>query len=151
MSEERIDALVQEIADREAIRELVSRYAHCVWTKEMDAIVALFTADGEMDLGDGRPLRGREALRKAYNRMLGPDEFQPFVHDHIIELKGERATGVCHLDLRATIGGRSMIGSGRYEDVYEKADGRWRFRSRKLSMRYLVPLSEGWAERPAGS
>ena len=43
--------------------------------------------------------------------------------------------------------GRSLIGSGYYDDRYVRVDGEWKFRSRKLTLCYLVPLTEGWAER----
>ena len=79
--------------------------------------------------------------------MLGDAEFQPFVHNHVVELRGETATGTCYLDLRASVEGRSMIGSGYYDDRYVRVDGEWKFRSRKLTLCYLVPLTEGWAEQ----
>jgi ketosteroid isomerase-like protein len=141
-----IEAQVRELADREAIRDLARRYAHYVWQLDVRAAIALFTEDGEMDTGDGPPIAGRDALIGAYQAMLGDGGFQPFVHNHVIDLHGDEATGTCYLDLRATQDGRSMIGSGFYDDRYVRVDGEWRFRSRKLTMRHLVPLREGWAE-----
>ncbi len=43
------------------------------------------------------------------------------------------------------MGGKSMIGSGHYDDAYVRVDGQWKFSSRKLRMRFLVPIDEGWA------
>jgi hypothetical protein len=107
----------------------------------------LFAEDGVMDTGSGAPIVGRSALLEAYKGMLTGD-LQPFVHNHVVELDGDRATGRCYLDLRATRDGVSMMGSGYYEDVYvRRADG-WKFRSRKLNMRFFAPLLEGWAETP---
>jgi ketosteroid isomerase-like protein len=147
MTARSIDGLVREMADRESIRDLASLYAHYVWTRDVPALIDLFTEDGEMDTGDRPVIRGREALLQAYQGMLGPDQFHPFVHNHIIDLDGDRATGICHLDLQASVDGRSMIGSGYYEDQYAKVGGKWKFRSRRLTMCYFVPLSEGWAEQ----
>jgi ketosteroid isomerase-like protein len=138
---------VRELSDREAIRDLTHRYAHCVWRKDFAAAVDLFTEDGEMDTGDRPVIRGRQALLESYQQMLGNADFHPFVHDHLISVQGERATGTCHLDLRATIDGESMIGSGTYDDEYVRIGGEWKFRARKLTMRDLVPLREGWAGR----
>ena len=45
------DALLQELADREAIRDLACRYAHHVWQRQVAPAVELFTEDGEMDTG----------------------------------------------------------------------------------------------------
>lgn len=141
-----IEQVVRELADAEAIRDLARRYAHFVWQKDIPAAIDLFTEDGEMDTGDRPPIRGRQALLETYQSMLGDGAFQPFVHNHVIELNGESATGTCYLDLRATVDGRSMIGAGIYRDRYARVGGEWKFRSRKLTMCYLVPLSEGWAK-----
>ena len=151
MATEQVEALVRQLSDREAIRELAHRYAHCVWQKEMAAAVDLFTEDGEMDTGDRPVIRGRKALLESYEQMLGAADFHPFVHNHLISLRGDEATGACYLDLRATIDGESMIGSGWYEDEYVRVEGQWKFRRRKLTMCYLVPLREGWTDRPPNS
>ncbi len=146
MTSANTEAGFRELADRETIRDLACRYAHHVWQKDVPAAVDLFTEDGEMDTGDAPVIKGREALLESYQRMLGDAQFHPFVHNHVVELHGETATGTCYLDLRATMDGRSMIGSGYYEDRYVRVDGEWKFRSRKLTLCYLVPLTEGWAE-----
>jgi len=148
MASASIEAGVRELADREAIRDLARRYAHHVWRKEVPEAIGLFTEDGEMDTGDAPAIKGRAALLEAYQGMLGDAQLQPFVHNHVIEVRGDDATGTCYLDLRASMEGRSMIGSGYYDDRYARVDGEWKFHSRKLTLCYLVPLSEGWAERP---
>ena len=143
------DAMLQELADREAIRDLACRYAHHVWQKQGAAAALLFTEDGEMDTGEPPVLRGRAAIREAYERVLGDGHFQPFVSNHVISLAGDEASGTCYLDLRATAEGRSMIGSGYYEDRYRRVGGEWKFRSRRLHMSWLVPLDQGWGDREA--
>ncbi len=143
-----LEASVERLLALEAIRDLARRYAHYVWTRDVRSAVGLFTADGVMDTGSQPPIRGREALLAAYASMLGPSVFHPFVHNHVIQLHGERANGTCYLDLRAIIDGRSLIGSGRYEDTYALEDGRWKFNSRALLMEYLVPAGQSWDGRP---
>lgn len=146
-----VEARLQELADAEEIRDLARRYAHHVWRNEVPEAIALFTEDGEMDTGDGEVIRGRPALLETYGRLLSDSELHPFVHNHVVELAGESATGTCYLDLRATVEGRSMIGVGHYEDRYARVAGRWRFRARKLTMCHFVPISEGWAEGRGGT
>jgi len=138
---------LQALIDREAIRDLASRYAHCVWRKDVDGVVQLFAEDGEMDTGDRPPLKGHAALRGEYARMITGPQFHPFVHNHLIDLHGDTASGVCYLDLRATVEGTSMIGSGYYEDRYVRVGGEWKFEARKLTLCHFVPLRQGWAER----
>jgi hypothetical protein len=141
-----IEAQLLEIADRDAIRDLARRYAHHVWRTEVPEAIALFSQDGQMDTGEGQVIQGRQALLDSYGDMLGDAQFHPFVHNHVIELDGDTAAGTCYLDLRAVMEGRSMIGSGFYEDRYVRVEGEWKFQSRKLTMCYLVPITEGWAE-----
>ena len=43
---ETTDELVREVAAREAIRDLSARYCDCVWRKDLDGLVSLFTEDG---------------------------------------------------------------------------------------------------------
>jgi uncharacterized protein (TIGR02246 family) len=138
---------VRRLADKDAIRDLARRYADCVWQCDIAGAVGLFAEDGVMDTGSGAPIVGRSALLEAYKGMLTGD-LQPFVHNHVVELDGDRATGRCYLDLRATRDGVSMMGSGYYEDVYVRTAAGWKFRSRKLNMRFFAPLLEGWAETP---
>jgi hypothetical protein len=38
-----------------------------------------------------------------------------------------------------------MIGSGYYEDEYVRTAEDWKLHSRRLTLRFLVPLDEGWA------
>ncbi len=147
MSRTSRDAMLQALADREAIRDLACRYAHHVWQKQGAAAIELFTEDGEMDTGNPPVLRGRTTLLEAYERMLGDGNFQPFVSNHVISLDGDEASGTCYLDLRATRDERSMLGSGFYEDRYRREEGEWRFRSRRLHLSWLVPLDEGWVDR----
>jgi uncharacterized protein (TIGR02246 family) len=134
------EGLLGELADREAIRDLARLYAHHVWQRDIGAIADLFTEDGEMDTPDLPVLSGRRAILEAYEKMLNDDEFHPFVHNHVIELDGDSATGTCYLDLRATISGRAMLSSGYYNDRYQRVDGAWKFRSRKVTMLDFVSL-----------
>ncbi len=146
MSTPGLEATIRELADREAIRDLARRYAHCVWRQDVSGAVELFAEDGVMDTGDRPPIRGRAALLEAYQGMVGGSDLLPFVHNHVIDLHGDHASGNCYLDLRGSQDGRSMIGAGYYDDEYVRVGGEWKFRSRKLTMCHFVPLSQGWVE-----
>jgi uncharacterized protein (TIGR02246 family) len=145
MGDPGIEAAIRELADKEAIRDLARRYAHYVWRKDASRAISLFAEDGVMEIAGRPPIKGTQALGEAYKQMLA-GALQPFVHNHVIELNGDSATGTCYLDLRATMNGKSMIGSGCYDDHYVRVGSAWKFRSRKLTLYYLVPLSQGWAE-----
>jgi ketosteroid isomerase-like protein len=135
------DAL-RELLDRAAISQLVTRYAHYVWTKDVEALADLFIEDGEMATGMGEPLRGRQAIRETYARVFAADDYFPFIHNHVIDLHGDEARGRCYLDLRSDAGGRRMSGFGAYDDIYTRAPDGWKFRARALTMISLEPVAE---------
>lgn len=136
------DPEVRALLDRDEIRDLAVRYAHGVWRKDVVAVAALFDQYGEMDTGTGEPLRGRAAIRAAYERTFAEDDFYPTVHNHVIELQGDRARGWCDLELRAVIGGVRQTGFGSYEDRYTRTRGGWKFLSRRLVMHELRAAPE---------
>ncbi len=144
---------LRDLVDKEAIRDLARRYAHHVWQLEVEALVDLFAEDGEMDTSLEEPIRGREALREAFQRLVEDNQadLQPFVHNHVIELDGDRARGNAYVDLRSVQDGRSMLGSGYYRDEYVRQGEGWKFQSRSLVLRFFVPHLDGWAEtQPPG-
>ena len=133
---------IRALLDRDEIRDLVIRYAHGVWRKDVAAVAALFADDGEMDTGSGEPMRGRDAIRATYERTFAADDFYPSVHNHVIEITGDAARGACDLDLRAVIGGQRMTGFGSYEDRYVRTGDGWKFQSRRLVMHELRPAPQ---------
>ncbi len=143
------EQLLQELLDREAIRDLPIRYCHCVWQRDVDGIVDLFTEEGSINLAgpDRPPTKGRANLLDVYKRALDDLRPRPFIHNHVVELQGpDRARGTCYVEIRAVRDGESVIGAGHYEDEYVKVGDEWKFRSRDVSMHYMVPLNEGWAD-----
>jgi len=131
------------------IKELTARYCLHVSRNEGEAIVDLFTDDGVLDgstAGMG-VIRGRDELMAFYKASVTDgEESLPFIHNHIIEVFGDQATGTCALEARFSRSGRSITAAGYYHDTYRRHDGRWRFAERKLFFHHAVPLTAGWAE-----
>ncbi|MCC6847205.1 MAG: nuclear transport factor 2 family protein [Deltaproteobacteria bacterium] len=137
-----------DLADLEAIRDLARRYAHYVWQNQVERLADLFAEDGEMDPGTRPPIRGRAALDAGFREMLRSGSiFLPFVQQHVVDLAGDVARGTCYVDLRAEVGGTSMIGAGWYDDRYVRTPAGWRFQARKITLRFFVPLAAGWAKK----
>lgn len=91
-----------------------------------------------MDTGDRPPLRGRAAIRAVYEDAFRDQPFRPMLHNHVIELDGDTATGTVYIDLRATMDGVQKSGIGYYEDRYTRTPEGWRFRSRRLSLEHFA-------------
>ncbi len=142
----KLEAMVQELWDREKIKELTHAYGMAIEAKDEDYMASLFTEDGSVDfssLGWG-VIQGHDALRTFY-RGTWPLDVKPYFSNHIIEVEGDRASGTCALDNRATRDGTSMIGSGRLHDTFARVGGEWKFATRRVEMFFLAPLREGWA------
>jgi SnoaL-like domain len=139
-----LEQRVQAIEDREAIRGLSARYCQLAVAGKAEEIVALFTRDGAMESGDTVE-RGHARLLELYRASFGALRPIPFVHNHVVELDGDRATGFCSLELRMVENGEAVTAAGHYEDRFEREDGVWKFAHRKLVFYHRVPLSRGWA------
>jgi hypothetical protein len=140
---------MQELIDREELRELTAIYAHRV--AQGVSIADLFTDDGQFIVRyPGRPasvVRGRADLDKLFTNVShSPIRPLPMIHNHVVRVNGDAATGICSNELRMTENGKSMIGSGWYDDQMRRENGRWRFVVRDMHFIHWVPIQQGWAE-----
>jgi ketosteroid isomerase-like protein len=143
------DEKMQEIMDREELRELLGRYAHQT-ARGMD-VSTLYTDDGAFLVSiPGRPqqeIRGREALSKIYGTMAKMDNPpKPQIHNSLLVISGDEATGICSNEVRVVENGQSIIGSGYYEDTFRRVNGRWKFVIRSATFFHWVPIQQGWAK-----
>jgi hypothetical protein len=139
------DALLQEVIDREAIRSLPLRYCHCVWQKDLDGYVNLFTEDGTISTNDPTLPRaqGRTELRRMIAEGLETMQPRPFIHNHVIELLGpDRATGTCYVEVRLLRDGKRWLMTGWYNDEYAKVGEEWKFKSRQITIDSFAPVGE---------
>lgn len=156
-----LEQKVQELADREEIRELIARHAHRVAHGE--SFADLFTEDGVyINRYPNNPvheLRGRKAIAAAFDstpghiapgRSAGMSDALPMIHNIAIEISGDEATGICSNELRITEHGKSIIASGYYQDRYRRENGRWKFALRDITFFHWVSLQEGWAKSAKG-
>lgn len=127
---------LQDLLDREAIRDLPLRYCDCVWRDDIPALVKLFAREGEFVIRIGEQetaAKGHAALLEFYAQGLGIAP-RPFIHNHVIELEGGRkATGRCYLDLRSGKENMRFMGAGHYADTYVKEKGEWKFLRRHFT------------------
>jgi ketosteroid isomerase-like protein len=145
MSAQELEMLVRELKDREMIKELTHQYAHCVRQHDVEGVVNLFAEEGALEMG-ATVVHGRAALRQFYAETL-PKLGTPydFLHNHVIRLQGEQATGICSVEVRGVQDGKSVIGAGHYDDAYVRVGGEWKFQRRNITLYYLVRHDEGWA------
>jgi hypothetical protein len=148
--------ILQELQDREEIRELISKYAHRV--AHGITTSDLYVEDGTFIVRfPGRPVsetKGRdaiEALSASFDSGTRTRENPlPMIHNHVLKIRGDEAEGTCSNELRMSENGKSMIGSGYYRDRYRRENGRWWFVTRDMHFIHWVPIQQGWAKSEAG-
>ncbi len=142
-----VEQKLLEIADREEIRALVSRYA--LGIARNFPVHEFFTEDAifidRIPGRDVREFRSRATLRAMYDGVPRGTPPLPMIHNHILEIQGDEATGQCSVEIRWVEQGESVISSGYYDDSYRRVNGRWMFAKRDVTFFHWTKLSEGWA------
>jgi hypothetical protein len=136
-----VEQTITELADRDAIRELPQRYCDCVWRGDVNGLVNLFAEDGVFTIvGKKREntTSGRANLLKSYQEGLASLTPRPYIHNHVIDLKGNgRASGRCYVELRDASNKMAWLGTGYYEDEYVKAGEQWKFQARRFHQAHM--------------
>lgn len=123
-----------EIEEKEAIRDLISRY--CFATDrdaDPDAWTNLFTEDGIWDGEAFGRFQGREQLRAfMVNATAGGQAgYRHYTANILLDLEGDTAKGKCYfLLMQASEDGPKPFFVGYYEDKFVKQDGQWLFKER---------------------
>jgi hypothetical protein len=152
-----LEAKVAELNDREAIRDLRFRYHECINEAQMAAIPDLFTEDGELEFGHLGRAKGRDQIKAFFSGLgerrtsqtneprRGLHRVRQFIHNHVVNVHGDRADGYAYLEAKPVYNGESYVVAARYNDEYVKRDGQWKFSKMSLTPFFMVPLKEGWA------
>jgi ketosteroid isomerase-like protein len=151
-----LEAKVQEMTDREAIRDLRYRYHEYVNEGKFQEITSLFTEDGELEFAHLGHAKGRAEIQKFFGGIAGNASGEPqrpritwvkqFIHNHVIQLHGDHAHGFSYLEAKPIYGGEAFLVAARYDDDYVREKGEWKFKKMGLVPYFMVPLKEGWAQ-----
>jgi len=143
----RLESTVQRLADIEDIRALRLRYHECVNRDRAAEIPDLFTDDAELDFGYLGRTRGRPKIAKFFAALpVLLDFVKQFIHNHVVVVDGDRATGVSYLEAKSVSRGTAYLVAGRYDDVCVRTPAGWRFASMKFEPYFTVPHDQSWAQ-----
>lgn len=136
-------AVLRDMRDREAIRDLALLYTRAVDDYDIDAVVDLFTVDGVFDRR-GKPAAGREALRSAYGTAMRVNRTMVHTLDsHVVQLlPGRRGAGWAAGHAELVVDSTLLLAAFRYEDEYRCVDDRWLFARRSLTFQYALPADQ---------
>lgn len=132
-----IEARLRRVEAYQQLLELPCRYAWHVARGEGAAVAALFTDDGYFEAPayqskdrTRHKISGLDAIR-AYMLNLKPLRVIPLIHNQIIDIQGDQATGTCVMRTpHAPTLPDGFI--GRYQDDMRCIDGVWRFSARRF-------------------
>lgn len=138
-----------ELADllaREGIRDLVARYNAYGDSGLLDRMLALFTDEAVLEVGDVT-YEGTDAIRGLFSGTVdrsagadgGPTYVRHSVTTHQIDLIDQgHATGRAYFTVLTRVG---LDHWGRYLDDYRVVDGAWRFARRRVLTDDFAPAS----------
>ncbi len=141
------DPRVQELLDREKIREIVHRYCWAVDRGTLEEVMAFFHDDPcDLILVPGKRYMGRVAVQAWYdvymrNRM---QVLRHLIHNQVIMITGDTAVSKSYFDAVGDLKGESITVAGFYADTLLRVRGKWKFTEKVISLDFLVPLHEGW-------
>ena len=138
-SHKTIEQRIIELEDRAALKNLVDTFSNLSDTKEAELQAQLFTKDATVKtIINGKvsvELKGRKQIAKVFGDFLAKQETIYHMHgQQTVTLNGNNATGIsyCQVAIIAIVDGKRMITQQgvRYNDEYQKIDGRWYIKSR---------------------
>ena len=141
-----LEERIRRLEDIEDIRRLRNRYHASLNESRYEDCRALFTDDAVVELGYLARYEGIDAIDRGFRAMGERDRFfiKQFVHSHDVTVDGDTGTGTSYLEARYGRFGVSYVVAGRYDDVYARVNGVWKFRSMIAELFYTVPNAVGW-------
>ena len=122
------------LADRQAIDDLVARFADAAVRADADAFASLWADGGRWDVGPplDRTFQGRTAIRDGFSGLIGGWEFLVQTPGYgIVEVTGDSASGRwLTREVGRTADGAGHTNDAFYTDRYVRTPDGWRFASR---------------------
>jgi hypothetical protein len=135
----------------ERARGLQADYADIIDRRALDELGSIF-APGVALTASGKRFEGLEAVVGFYRAALEADTSprRHFITNvRVVEADHTSATLTAYFCYTAGVGGRSMIGWGRYRDRFRMIGDELRFHSKEIVVDRRGPVGDGWGDDPA--
>jgi hypothetical protein len=146
--------LIRELADREAIRDLMYRYGRGVDSVNLEAVLATFDDPSNLVVqsGSGNPERhdGRKAVEDFYKARAVHNKTNRLIRHRyknpLIELNGDTATASVYWDEIREEANTLIQAGGTYFDKLRRTKDGWKFSERLIRLAYRVKLARNTDE-----
>jgi hypothetical protein len=126
------DGRLAAVADRAAIDQLVAGdYPRALDARDWDAYVALFTDDGELQLG-AQPVKGRDGIKGLLNGLPAEPRVIHVITNLSYTITGDAAKGGAYWQDIGIGDKHGVLAAGHYVDSLRKVNGNWRFVKREI-------------------
>lgn len=146
-------ARVDELEQARALHELRHRLPRLINDDAWGSVGELFTEDAHLDYGEVGRADGRAAIAEYFaglparidadNPVASGVLVKQFVHGHDVEIRGDRATGVCFFEEKVVFDRETYLVAGKFTDSYALVDGRWLFDRITLTPYWVIPHDRG--------
>lgn len=138
---------IEVLESKDAIRELVSNYAESCDRQDLKALEKIFTEDAEFDSPNGSlKSKGRQSILDMYHEVFlsrGPSFH--WTHDISVVINSDDADlaeGTVYSHAETTRDGVASLAAMRYDDIYSKKEGKWKFSKRTINFFYYVKTED---------
>jgi len=143
---ESLNQRLRKLEDIEDIRTLRMSYHKFINEGLFDRFGELYTDDAVVEFDYVAKAKGIKEVRELFLRIPKNVDFvKQFIHNHMIEVNGDTATGLAYLDARYASNGEALIVGARFSEKYRRTQAGWRISETILKLYFSVPLSKGWA------
>lgn len=141
-----LEARLRRLEDIEEIRRLRMRYHDFINQQKFDQIAQLFTDDASLDFGYVAQAKGMAEIHELFVRMPSNlSMIKQFIHNHIVDVDGDVATGTSYLDARYAQDGESVMVASRFLETYKRLADGWKISTFQVEIYFSVPINKGWA------
>lgn len=149
---ENIEARLRKLEDIDEIKRLRMTY-HCfINADQFGPISDLFTDDATVDFGAIGKASGKADIMKLFLQIPEHTDFvRQYIHNHMVDVSGDEATGVSFLDARYAKGGVALVVGGAFHEIYRRGPQGWLISAMRVDIWFGVPIEQGWGHIKRGS
>ncbi len=143
-----LEAAQAELAAKDAVWRLATRYARAIDENDETDLNAIFTEDATLETHPwvGKVQEGRDRVVRAFKNYIENFDYpRRFITNEQFDvINDDKATGWANWFVVQAKGGESYYGWGFYEWDFRREDGEWRISRMLINIECMTTLEEGW-------